>query len=338
MLIGSSNCSSGARSLQPLAIRVAAVMGDLLEREGAGIVAADLDHRPQRRQPCGVQFARMGRRQFGRQRVDHADIVAGLEARRGDQRLAADLVQRVFDLGQAVGGVDVDQDQPGLGGGVLGDDPLGVVRRPDADAIAGLQPKGDKAGGEGIDVRRQFRPCPVDALLADDQAGTVAEAGDGAVEMDPDRVADHRLVRGAVHVAGREVGHRSAPWDGLVVWPPYCLRTGRVTTRGFGHRRKDCGTGLGPVIHVLPGKVVGGSAMTRGACAGDRLAIAAPMGLRRLGHLPRPIDRDVYRSNERYCFIGNDHGIDLHPLVALVLVVLGDPGSHVQRVADMGDP
>ena len=84
----------------------------------------------------------------------------------------------------------------------------------------GLQAEGDEAGGEGLDVGGEFGPGPVDTLLADDQAGAVAEAGDGAVEMDPDGIPDHRLAGGAVHVAGRGVGHWCAPLRGLVVRAP----------------------------------------------------------------------------------------------------------------------
>ena len=126
-------------------------MSDLVEREGAGIVVADLDDRAECWQLLRMQLARTGDREFRRQGIDHSDIIAGLEARRGDQRFAAGPVQGVFDLAEAVGGVDVDQDHPGLGGGELGDDPLGVIRRPDAGAIPRLQAERDQAGGKGVD-------------------------------------------------------------------------------------------------------------------------------------------------------------------------------------------
>ena len=43
------------------------------------------------------------------------------------------LFERVLQLAQAVGGIDVDEDEPGLGGGELGQRPFRAVRRPDAD-------------------------------------------------------------------------------------------------------------------------------------------------------------------------------------------------------------
>ena len=91
--------------------------------------------------------------------VDDLEIVRGLERRRQDQRLALDLVHRVLELGAPVGRVDVDQDQARLGGGELGQRPFGAVGRPDADAIAALQPQRQQAGGEIVDPPPQLAPA-----------------------------------------------------------------------------------------------------------------------------------------------------------------------------------
>ena len=152
--------------------------------------------------------------QLGRQLAQHAEIVAGLEPRRGDQRRAAGLVQRVFEFGQPIGRVDVDEDQPGLGGGELGHDPFGVVRRPDADALAAFEAERDQAGGEGVDPLPQLPPAPADFLMTDDQRVALAKALDGLVEIDADRLADQRRLAGAVDIA--QPGHRhSHPNSGL---------------------------------------------------------------------------------------------------------------------------
>ncbi len=98
-----------------------------------------------------AQIARSGGGEFGRQLAQHSEVVAGLEPGGGDQRRAASLVQRVFEFGQPIGRVDVDEDQPGLGGSELGDGPFGVVRRPDADARAAFEAERHQPGGEGID-------------------------------------------------------------------------------------------------------------------------------------------------------------------------------------------
>ena len=76
------------------------------------------------------------RRAVGRGLLDHRAVVAGLELGRRDQQPHARLVDGVGELVGAVGRVDVDQDRADLRGGVLGERPLGAVRRPDADPVA----------------------------------------------------------------------------------------------------------------------------------------------------------------------------------------------------------
>ena len=100
---------------------------------------ADADHRRADAAAAPPAACRARCVELRRQLAQHAEIVAGLERVGRDQRLAADLVQRVFQLGEPVGRVDVDQDQPGLRGGELRQHPFGVVRRPDADPVAGLR-------------------------------------------------------------------------------------------------------------------------------------------------------------------------------------------------------
>ena len=80
MLIGSSNCSSGASSFSRCAMLVAAEMGDLVEREACRGRLSPIwitERSAGSRAACSSPGWRD--RQFRRQRVDHADIVAGLE-------------------------------------------------------------------------------------------------------------------------------------------------------------------------------------------------------------------------------------------------------------------
>ena len=131
--------------------------------------AADLDHRLQRRHPRGGELAAGRGCQFRRQGLDHADIIAGLQPLGADQGFHPDLVDRVFDLGQAIGRVDRDQDQPRPRRGELGQGPFCLVRRPDPDAIAGLEPEGEQAGGDGVGAPGQFGEGQADALVHGDQ-------------------------------------------------------------------------------------------------------------------------------------------------------------------------
>src|ERR1700733_14117568 len=166
-------------------------------------IRADLDDDAQRGQFRRVQVAWTRVQQFRRQSVDHPDIIAGLERRRGDQGAAVDLVQGVFQLREPIRRVDVHQDQPGLRGGELRYHPLGIVRRPDADALARLQSQRDQSGGERIDLFAKLAIAPADALLAGDQSGPVAPACNGLVEMATDRFADEGDAAGAMRVAWR---------------------------------------------------------------------------------------------------------------------------------------
>ena len=209
MLIGSSNCSCGAssatraRSASPPRART-----------------SSKPRKPSLAPPMRMSVRRLGSRaacsspgvaagDLRRQLAQHADIVAGLEAVGGDQRLAAHLVERVFELGQPVGRVDVDHDQPGLGGGELGDHPFAVVGRPDADPVAGLQPQRDQPGGAGVDPFVQLGIAPAHVLMAHDQRRPVAEALHHLVEMHTDGVADQRHIGGAVRIALCQLGHDS---------------------------------------------------------------------------------------------------------------------------------
>jgi len=78
------------------------------------------------------------------QDVQHGHVFAGLEAGRGDDGGTPHLVHRVFQLRQAVGGVDVHQHQPCQRRGILRQRPFGVVGRPDADTLARLEPAARK--------------------------------------------------------------------------------------------------------------------------------------------------------------------------------------------------
>ena len=178
MLIASSNCVSGSSTPSaPGGQRVPLVRaeeGDLLE---VGQLAADL--------------------------LDHRDVVGALERGRRDQRPAAGLADRVGQLGGAVGGVEVDEHDPRLGGRVLDQDPLGAVRAPDARAgRPAASPEREQPAGEAVDRRAELGVGVAQALVAGDQRLAVRVALDRLVEVRADRLAQQRRRRGAVDVGG----------------------------------------------------------------------------------------------------------------------------------------
>ena len=125
----------------------------------------------------------------------HRAVVAGLELRRRDQQPDARLAQGVRQLVGPVGRVDVDQDRADLGGGVLGDRPLGAVGGPDPDPVALADAGPDQPDREGVDVGVELGPGPAPAGRDLDQRLAVGVPGDGRLEVGPDRLLQERRGR-----------------------------------------------------------------------------------------------------------------------------------------------
>ena len=169
---------------------------------------AEQHHRTQRRQPRQFEFSGRGLAELRRKLAQHADIVRGLEALGENQRLAAHFVERVFQLDRAIGRIDIDQNEPGLGRGKLSEHPFGIVGRPDADAVAGLKPERQQPSGELVDLAAQFAVGEPHFLVAHDQRWPVRMFVADRVEELADGLADQRDFAGAVDIALLEGGHR----------------------------------------------------------------------------------------------------------------------------------
>ena len=105
----------------------------------------------------GVEFAGRRRRQLRYHLVDHAHVVGGAacqgrDAEPADQDEGSNLrlLQHVGEFAGAVGRVYGDEDGADLGGGELGDHPLGVVGGPDADMLAFFDADGQEATGHAF--------------------------------------------------------------------------------------------------------------------------------------------------------------------------------------------
>ena len=110
--------------------------------------------------------------------VDHLHVVGALERRGGEEHPAARLVEGVGQLVGAVRRVDVDEDHADVGGGVLQQRPLGVVRAPQSDPVADLQAESEQPGAEPLDPLAELGVGPADALVAGDEGVVVAVGGD----------------------------------------------------------------------------------------------------------------------------------------------------------------
>uniref|UniRef100_A9U7B9 Predicted protein n=1 Tax=Physcomitrium patens TaxID=3218 RepID=A9U7B9_PHYPA len=147
-----------------------------------------------------------GRLCLGADGGGHSAVVAGLELRHGHQGLAADLVERVLHLGGAVGRVDVDQHQADLGRGQLHQHPFGVVVRPDADAVALVQPQAQQRAGQAARLGVQAGIAVAQALVAADQGLAIGLAGRHVGKEIADGLLDQRHIGAALGMAGSERG------------------------------------------------------------------------------------------------------------------------------------
>ncbi len=98
--------------------------------------------------------------------LDHRCVVGRLERGRGDEHPAARLVERVLELGGAVGRVDVDEDHAGLGRRVLDEHPLAAVGTPDAQPVAGRQARGEQRPRGAVDLLVELRVGQAEVLVA----------------------------------------------------------------------------------------------------------------------------------------------------------------------------
>ncbi|MCY1536119.1 hypothetical protein D9M68_715620 [compost metagenome] len=151
-------------------------------QESGRRIGRQADHAAQLRQALAVQAARFGGRQFRDQAKEHGVVVGGLEGVGADHPAAAGLLERVFQFAAAIGRVDVDQDGADLGAGELGDAPLGAVRRPDAEAVAAVQAKGEQGAGMAVHRLGQFLPAVAQALVLDHQRLALGELGNRGIE------------------------------------------------------------------------------------------------------------------------------------------------------------
>jgi hypothetical protein len=132
--------------------------------------------------------------------VDHRPVVGRLERLGRDEHADAGLLHHVLQLVRAVGGVDVHQDRADARGGVLHEHPLRDVRRPDADPLPLRDAERQQAPGEAVDLGVEPVVRPALAARDVDERLPVPDAGRGAAQVGPDRLAEQRLGRGSVGV------------------------------------------------------------------------------------------------------------------------------------------
>ena len=170
-------------------------------------------HVAELRKSRGLQLAGSRVFQLGTERLEHRDVVAGAELGRHDQHAATGLIERILELLEAVGRVDVDENGADLGRGKLRNRPLSPVGCPDAHPLPPLETKGHQAAGTPVDLLPQLSIGVAEPLVAHNQRLMIREAGDRLVEGIADREPEQGLVACAAGVA-RDPIHRVLPHGG----------------------------------------------------------------------------------------------------------------------------
>ena len=200
----------------------------VVERQGgfARRQVAVFDRRAflEQRRPGVVEHHRLfQRRARGSDAFDGLHVVAFAEPLRQQQEPHTRLVQRVLQLPRLVGGVHVDENRADARGGVLDDDPLEAVGRPDADPVAALDPPPEERLGEGGGGVPELAVRGPEALRRDHQRLAAAATFDGAAQVLADGLAEQGHGAGAVRVGGPAHGpimDRGRLDEGVAPAPP----------------------------------------------------------------------------------------------------------------------
>ena len=193
------------------ALAAAAPVHDLVEAERSRRrIRTELDHGAKRRQALGAQVAGAAMIELRGELPDHLDIGGSLELPGRDECLRADPVEGVLELRAAIGGIDVDENQPDARGGELGDQPLGTVRCPDADPVSLVQTEVQESGGETIHSPRELLVGPALAARPEHRRAAPAVTAHDLGEERRDGRVDERAGGGALDV-GEAVDGGDAP-------------------------------------------------------------------------------------------------------------------------------
>jgi pimeloyl-ACP methyl ester carboxylesterase len=174
------------------------------------------------------------RAKLGQQAQKHVDVVRLAEVAGRDEHADTRLRERVFQLAEPVGGVDVDEDGAGFRSRVLGDHPFRGIRAPDTHAIAALDTEAQQAACRPIDRLQKPAVRVMRLLVAGDQRVTITEfrgarlraspivSPSSAVEADPCRYESiaGRILRDPVTLRHRFVAVGSHRLECAWIGPP----------------------------------------------------------------------------------------------------------------------
>src|SRR6185312_13733895 len=108
---------------------------------------------------------------------------------------------------RAVCRIYCDQDQAGFCARKLGQHPLRVIWRPDADAITRLKPKGKQPSRKIVNLFLQFGIAPANVLMPHDQCFPIRPAGYGAIKMYSDGLAQQEQIACTANITRQRHTH-----------------------------------------------------------------------------------------------------------------------------------
>ena len=119
--------------------------------------------------PLDCSLPGSARVDLGRAGPERGEIVVVLVARAQDQRPAAGFLDRVVEFMASVGGIDVDENDPGERGAELRQNPFADIGRPDADPVALLEAQLAQADGQVFGPAQEVGVAPAHVLVTGDE-------------------------------------------------------------------------------------------------------------------------------------------------------------------------
>ena len=138
----------------------------------------------------GLERAQARHRQFRHQRGQHLDIVRFAKTACRHEDADTGLIERVFELTQPVGRVDIDEDRANLRRSVLHDRPLCSVRAPDPDPVSPFDAQGQQRARRTVHFPKQVGVGVAQILMAGDQRVSIPEPGSRTVERGANRFTE----------------------------------------------------------------------------------------------------------------------------------------------------
>ena len=157
---------SAPNILQPGAVSSASLLLYIRKPQYARfVVFTQMNDVTQSRKFSSAQLAWFRVIEFRDKRPQHSQVIAGLEFMSQNKGRASGFAQCVLQFAYAVSRIHSYQNQSCFGAGKLGKHPLGIIRRPDANAVSRLQAQREQPCGKSINTFPKLGITPPNVLM-----------------------------------------------------------------------------------------------------------------------------------------------------------------------------